>query len=151
VAYSAREEPPADGLGRLPPGDPRQPELFAVKAVSQTPTTASSPQRQGAPAWVQALLGSETYAAQQRLAGRGAPTDDQIEHLLRALVERGGRLPKLALAQAMATPVFRVAGVVNAARRVLNLDQAQVLVIDGDDVVLDDRLLRIQFGLGGGM
>lgn len=150
--YSARVEPPAaEAFRRLPPADPRQPELFAAKAASQPPTAENAPRRQGAPTWVRALLDSELYTAQQRLAGRGAPTDDQIELLLRTLVERGGRLPKLALAQAMATPGFRVAGVVNAARRVLNLDQAQVLVIDGDDVGLDDRLLRIQFGLGDAM
>jgi hypothetical protein len=41
---------------------------------------------------------------------------------------------------------------VNAARRVLNVDQAQVLLIDtaSDEVVLDIRLLRMQFEIGSG-
>jgi hypothetical protein len=49
-------------------------------------------------------------------------------------------------------PAFRASGLVNAARRVLNVDQAQVLSIDAtaDEVVLDARLLRLQFEIGGG-
>ena len=57
---------------------------------------------------------------------------------------------RIGLAQALSTPTIRVAGVVSAARRVLNLDQAQVVGMEGDDVVLDERLLRVQFGLGNG-
>lgn len=152
ATFSVREGSSPVGPGRRLPGDPRQPELFAAKEILQAPAPVeAAPRARGAPAWVKALLASEPYAAQQRLAGRGAPTDDQIEMLLGVLVERGGRLNKVALAQAMATPGFRVAGVVNAVRRVLNLDQAQVLTIDGDEVVLDDRLLRMQFDLGGGI
>jgi hypothetical protein len=37
---------------------------------------------------------------------------------------------------------------VNATRRILNLDQAQVLAIDGDDIVLNEAALRTQFSLG---
>jgi hypothetical protein len=36
---------------------------------------------------------------------------------------------------------------VNAARRVLNVDQAQILAIDGDDIPLDAATLRVQFAL----
>jgi hypothetical protein len=61
------------------------------------------------------------------------------------------RLSRTALAQALQLPAFRTAGLVNAARRVLNVDQAQVLSIDttADEVVLDVRLLRLQFEIGG--
>lgn len=81
------------------------------------------------PGWVDQLFGSAAYTAQRRLAGRG------------------GRLSQTGLAQALAMPDARLPGVVNAARRVLNPDQAQVLWIDGRDVVLDQRLLRTQFEL----
>jgi hypothetical protein len=104
-------------------------------------------QSYGAPAWIEALLASPTYDAQQRLAGRSAPPADQLRALLSALMVRSGRLSRTALAQALSTPLFRIGGLVNAARRVLNLDQAQSLTIDGDDVVLDTALLRAQFGL----
>jgi hypothetical protein len=67
--------------------------------------------------------------------------------LLSALAVRGGRLSRIALAQVLSMPAFRIGGLVNAARRVLNVDQTQVLAIDGDDIVLDQALLRIQFAL----
>jgi hypothetical protein len=95
-----------------------------------------------------ALMASDTYLAQRRLAGRGAPTDEVVLSLLRALSPRGGRLSGTSLAQALSMPAVRIGGLVNAARRLLNLDQAQVLSQDGDDVVLDERLLRVQFDLG---
>ena len=126
-------------------GDVQQPELFAAAASPQD-TVATLP---SAPAWVDGLFRSDAYAVQRRLAGRGAPADDQVRPLLAALAQRGGRLSRVGLAQAMSQPVLRVPGLVNAARRVLNLDQAQVLQMDGDDIVLDEALLRTQFELAG--
>jgi hypothetical protein len=127
------------------PADTRQPELFASVAQA-TPRVSPSPNT--LMAWIERLLASETYATQRRLAGRVAPPDEQVRPLLSALAARGGRLSQAGLAMALATPTFRVGGLVSAARRVLNLDQAQVLMVDGDDVVLDQRLLRRQFDLG---
>jgi hypothetical protein len=103
-----------------------------------------------ADAWIDTLLGSTTYIAQRTLAGRGAPDDMVVRALVSALAARGGRLSRTALAQALQLPAFRTAGLVNAARRVLNVDQAQVLSIDAtaDEVVLDVRLLRLQFEIG---
>lgn len=105
------------------------------------------PQREDA--WLAALLASPTYAAQRALAGRGAPEDGIVRALVAALGGRGGRLSRTGLAQALGVPAFRVAGIVNATRRVLNVDQAQVLAIDttSDEVVLDLRILRLQFEL----
>jgi hypothetical protein len=73
-----------------------------------------------------------------------------VRALVTALAARGGRLSRTGLAQALGVPAFRVAGIVNATRRVLNVDQAQVLTIEGagDEVVLDLRLLRLQFDIG---
>jgi hypothetical protein len=105
-----------------------------------------------ADAWIESLLASPTYAAQRGLAGRGAPDDPVVRALVTALAARGGRLSRTALAQALKLPAFRASGLVNATRRVLNVDQAQVLSIDtnADEVVLDVRLLRLQFEIGGG-
>ena len=104
-----------------------------------------------ADAWIDELFSSTTYIAQRGLAGRGAPDDPVVRALVSALALRGGRLSRTALAQALQQPAFRTAGLVNAARRVLNVDQAQVLTIDttADEVVLDVRLLRLQFEIGG--
>ncbi len=130
--WSEGEAPPAvTGVAPSPPGrrrDTRQSSLFEV-----TPA---------ADAWIASLLASTTYIAQRGLAGRGAPDDQVVGALVAALAERGGRLSRTALAQALQLPTFRAAGLVNAARRVLNVDQAQVLSIDAtaDEVVLDVRL-----------
>jgi hypothetical protein len=105
-----------------------------------------------ADAWIDTLLASATYKAQRGLAGRGAPDDPVVRALVAALAARGGRLSRTALAQALQLPAFRTSGLVNATRRVLNVDQAQVLSIDAtaDEVVLDLRLLRLQFEIGAG-
>jgi hypothetical protein len=100
-------------------------------------------------AWVDALLASETYAAQRRLAGRVAPADEAVRGLLVALAMRGGRMTRIGLSQALRIPTFRLGGLVSATRRVLNLDQAQVIKDAGDDIVLDEALLSAQFALGG--
>jgi hypothetical protein len=101
-------------------------------------------------AWLAALMTSATYGAQRTLAGRGAPKDGEVSALVTALAARGGRVSRTGLAQALGIPAFRVAGIVNATRRLLNVDQAQVLTIEGSggEVVLDLRLLRLQFELG---
>ena len=80
------------------------------------------------------------------------PTIWSYEHSSRRLLHAAGRLSRTALAQTLQLPAFRASGLVNAARRVLNVDQAQVLSIDAtaDEVVLDVRLLRLQFEIGGG-
>jgi hypothetical protein len=139
-------DPPAIVAARSPSADPRQPELFSSRAPS-----AEHPAPSGGtffPGWIPRLLATEAYTAQRRLAGRGAPGDDQVRTLLCALSARGGRLSQAGLAQALSAPLLRVGGLVNATRRVLNLDQAQILAINGEEITLDERLLRVQFGLG---
>ncbi len=149
---STPEEAAPSARRRKP--EPRQVDLFVGQQgrASNVPAPEAPPRSPaptvGAPSWVEALLRSEIYAAQRILAGRGAPPDDQIRALLAALAGRGGRITRAGLAQALGTPLLRIAGFVSAVRRVLNLDQAQILVVDGDDVVLDELLLRVQFELG---
>ncbi len=119
--------------------DARQPDLF--RAAQLDPTRS---------AWVNRLFTSSTYEAQRRLAGRGAPSDDSLRAVLLALDARGGRLSQASLAQALGVPPLRAGSIVSAARRILNVDQAQVLSLDaaGDEIVLNARLLRVQFELG---
>ena len=128
-----------------PTGRPRrdrasQPELF--------PEVSASRRRD----WITDLFASATYAAQKRLAARGAPRDEEVRRLLAALDARGGRLSQTALAQALGVPVFRVGTVVIAARRVLNVDQTPVLRLEPGHgtVTLDGELLRVQFELPRG-
>jgi hypothetical protein len=129
---------------------PTQPQATALAKRKDSRQPGLFERRQSEDAWLAALLVSATYAAQRTLAGRGAPDDGIVRALVTALAARGGRLSRTGLAQALGVPAFRVAGLVNATRRVLNVDQAQVLTIEstGDEVVLDLRLLRLQFDLG---
>ena len=83
------------------------------------------------------------------LLGRVAPSNELVRSLLVALAARGGRTTRAGLAQALEMPTFRLGGLVSATRRVLNLDQAQVMRDDGDDIVLDEGLIRTQFALRG--
>jgi hypothetical protein len=134
-------QPVAQSIAPPPAGrhrDARQSGLFEVKPQAE--------------AWIDTLLLSTTYIAQRGLVGRGAPDDAVVRALVAALAARGGRLSRTAFAQALQLPAFRASGLVNAARRVLNVDQAQVLSIDtaSDEIVLDVRLLRVQFEIGGG-
>jgi hypothetical protein len=97
--------------------------------------------------WVERLLASPIYAAQRQLAARAAPPDTEVRSFLQALDARGGKLSKVALAQRLGIPTFRVSGLVNAMRRVLNIDQNPVLSLDEATglVELNRELLRVQF------
>lgn len=90
---------------------------------------------------------TELASRLQRLAGRAAPGNPQVWDLLCALTACDDRTSQDGLAQVFSVPSLRISGIVSVGRRVLNLDQAQVLAMDGDDVVLDERLLRVQFQL----
>ncbi len=99
-------------------------------------------------AWIERLLGSPILAEQKQLSqGRGLPSDDEVRRLLGVLSERGGRMTRAALAQRMAVPPPRLAGLVAATRRLLNVDGIQVLEVEtaSETVVLNQSLLQQQF------
>lgn len=135
VSVTAPQSSPPESRRRTA----RQPDLFSVPPPEPTRS-----------AWVNRLFTSPTYKAQRRLAGRGAPGDDSLRLVLLTLDARGGRSSRATLAQALGVPAVRVGSIVSAARRILNVDQAQVLSLDaaGDEIVLNARLLRDQFELG---
>lgn len=99
--------------------------------------------------WIDALIASPVFVSQKQWAARAAVKDEEIRALLKALSERGGRLSKVALASRLSLPPMRVSGFVNAARRLLNVDQVQVIVLDESEgsVSLNRALLETQFGL----
>ena len=121
---------------------PGQNQLFDT-AVTPIPTTAPIQ----ADDWIDTLLQSQVYACQRSLAARVAPPDDQMRKLLSALAERGGKLSRAALAQRISVPEIRLTGMLSAARRVLNVDQATVLLVDdaASTVELNRILLLQQF------
>jgi hypothetical protein len=135
--------PEAPALARKPP-KPKpvplpQPDLFGGAAAVVAPAPGVH--------WIDALQASPAYLAQKALAARVAPADADVRSLLDALAARGGKLSKAALAQRLGMPAMRISGFVNAAKRVLNVDQAAVLVLDetAGTVELNRDLLYRQF------
>jgi PglZ domain len=101
--------------------------------------------------WISALLSASIYASQRQLAARVALPDEKMRLILTALSERGGKLSRAALAQRLALPEIRLGGMLSAVRRMLNVDQAPVLVIDeaAGTVELNIALLQQQFRVVG--
>lgn len=101
--------------------------------------------------WISALLSGTIYASQRQLAARVALPDETMRVLLIALSERGGKLSRAALAQRLSLPEIRLGGMLSAVRRMLNVDQASVLVVDeaAGTVELNIALLQQQFRIGG--
>jgi hypothetical protein len=146
------------------PAPPSQPEWWEESVVPPAATSVPKPKKRKPvgtgdlfggeePAvqvdWIAALLASPTYQQQRQLAARVAPRDEDVRGLLEALDGRGGKLGKAALAQRLGMPLLRVSGFVNAARRVLNVDQSTVLALDESSaqVELNRELLDVQFQL----
>lgn len=121
---------------------PGQNQLFET-AAAPVPTAAAIPTND----WIDTLLQCQMYASQRALAARVAPPDEQMRKLLSALAERGGKLSRAALAQRISVPEMRLTGMLSAARRVLNVDQATVLLVDeaAGTVELNRILLLQQF------
>jgi hypothetical protein len=99
--------------------------------------------------WISRLFSSSSYLAQRELASRGAPRDEDVRKVLEALTARAGKMTRVALAQKLDMPLVRLPGVLSAVKRVLNIDQSQVLNVDEavDVVELNIALLRKQFRL----
>jgi hypothetical protein len=98
--------------------------------------------------WITSLLESPAFLSQKQWVARAAVRDEEIRALLEALSERGGKISKQALAARLSMPLLRVSGFVNAARRLLNVDQAAVITLDETEgaVTLNRTLLDTQFG-----
>ena len=97
-----------------------------------------------------AVLKSAAYAAQKKIAGRVSVTDDQVRGLLDALLAAPGhRLVPAQAAAALAVSPVMLRGAILHAQRLLNVEGYPVLRVDADGstVVLDEALLREQFGI----
>ena len=156
-----------DGWRQAPPGQPEWWEYVLAMPAAMPPAAPAVPKPRRrrkdeitgdlfgdeAPVaqadWIGALLVSPTYRQQRQLAARVAPQDSEMRALLEALDARGGKLGKAALAQRLGMPMVRLSGFINAARRILNLDQAAVLSLDeaAAQIDLNRELLEVQFQL----
>ena len=96
------------------------------------------------------LIGSATYRDQRQLAGRATVTDEQVAALVDAMHSApSGRLPQSQVATALGVSPVRLRGALAQSQQLLNVEGYGVLTIDADGqtVVLDEPLLREQFGV----
>lgn len=134
---------------------PRPPRAVASAKPGKTAPTMfdvlEPEEPAGATSWLDRLFAAPVLSQQKALSqGRGLPSDDEVRRLLLALTEHGGRMTRVALAQGMGVPPFRLAGLVAASRRLLNVDGVQVLDVDdaSDTVILNRSMLERQFEIG---
>lgn len=134
-AVSKKAKPPT-------PTASGQQALFELPALEVAQVTADEQD------WITSLLESPAFLSQKQWVARAAVKDEEIRALLEALSERGGKISKQALAARLSMPLMRVSGFVNAARRLLNIDQAAVITLDETEgaVTLNRTLLDTQFG-----
>jgi hypothetical protein len=140
------DEPDADPA--LSPPEPAAPGSASAggTAGGVTPEGAGP----GSPA-AAAVLKSAAYAGQKKLAaGRVPVTDEQIRRLLGALLAAPGqRLAPATAAAALTVSPLTLRGAILHAQRLLNVEGYPVLRVDADGatVILDEALLREQFGI----
>lgn len=130
---------------------PRRPERRGDQgSLFPGPAPAGAVAPPAAPvAWIETLLGSEVLVAQRQRAQRTALSDERLRAILEALDERGGRLTTAALARRLQVPALRIAPILSAVRRLLNVDGFAVIEVDetSETVSLNRALLDRQFGL----
>jgi hypothetical protein len=137
--------------------EPEVDELASTRA-SQTrtsATTAQAPTPAPEPATsdraVARVLKSPVFVAQKKIAGRVSVTDDQVRSLLSALLAAPQhRLAPTAAATALQVAPVLLRGAVLHVQRLLNVEGYAVLRVDADGatLILDDVLLREQYGIG---
>jgi PglZ domain len=111
----------------------------AVPAPSQVETVAAR------------ILKSTVYTAQKKIAGRVSVTDARVAALLSALLAAPGRrlAPAAAATTLQVAPVL-LRGAVLQVQKLLNVEGYAVLRVDADGatLILDEALLREQYGIG---
>jgi len=153
-AVSPAATPATDRRLRSAPGAPAQTlfDLSRPDARADQPGTTAPVGRAGhqlSPT-ADAVVRSAVYVAQKKIAGRLAITDDQVRHLIGALLAAPAcRMTFTQAAAALAVAPLTVRGVILHAQRLLNVEGYAVLRVDADGVtvVLDEPMLREQFAI----
>lgn len=159
VPVGVREPAPAaaaqaKGRGRQPVPD-GSPTLFDVSAAEPAASVRPAPVAGTGTLFAplaDAVVSSPVYATQKRLAGRGVLGDEQIAALLTGLLGAPGqRLGQTQVASALRIPPAMFRGALAQVQRLLNVEGYTVigLDVDGSTTVLDEALLREQFGVAG--
>jgi hypothetical protein len=128
--------------------DEQEPSAAANSLTAESPARADAASPGSAVS--AAVLTSAVYASQKKIAGRVSVNDGQIRRLLDALLNSPGqRLVPAQAASALTVSPVMLRGAVLHAQRLLNVEGYPVLRVDADGatVLLDEALLREQFGI----
>ena len=130
---------------------PQEPALTLFDEPGTEPAPPSARTTAPVSGAASAVLTSPAFAAQKRVAGRVSVSDDQVRGLLGALLAAPShRLSPAAAAAALQVSPVTLRGAVLHVQRLLNVEGYPVLRIDADGatLILDEDLLREQFGIG---
>lgn len=124
--------------------------LSGIVAGSAPGPTGSTAPGAAARELARKVTGSAAYAAQRTISGRVSVSDDKVADLLAALLAApDSRLGPAQAALALGVPQVASRGAILHAQRLLNIEGYPVVRIDSDGVtvILDEPLLREQFGI----
>jgi hypothetical protein len=123
-----------------------QGELFAD--IPEQATPGRPPQHDPTDALIKSVMSSDIWSAQRSRNTRGAFSDEQMAAVLRLLLQGSGRAHRDALLSVLHVPRTSWPGALQTLRKALNVEQYPVLEVDldGVTVLLDEALLREQFG-----
>jgi hypothetical protein len=146
---------------------PVEPRWWHAGVVTEQPSAAPPAAKQAAPtlfddesdsdsepgeaqfSLAAAVLATDVFANQIRLAGRIVVQPKQIEALLNSLLAAPAReLTVVQVAALLGLAPARVGGALLQIKRVLDVEGYEVLLLDGSVVRLDEAALREQFGVG---
>ncbi len=151
--WRQRPEAPQIAVPPKPAPRPAQPLPISKKKGPLLPFPGTEVEPPSVPTearpWVTALFASATYKAQAERNRRAPVEAERARKILETLDERGGRMPREALAARLGLQPVRLSGVLTVLRRILNVEGYAVLEVDEDSgsVVLNVELLRTQFDL----
>ena len=133
-----------------------QNQATSINADNNVGGTELSPQSQNrerssgqAFPWIDALLESETLSRQYAMAGRRAPSREQLQGLLQLLASHGFVVHRETVCQNLGLPTIRYPGFLSMMMRLVNVDNVPILTRDesGDMIRINVDLLCRQFGL----
>lgn len=97
--------------------------------------------------WVEHLLASEIYRAQQTLAGRATVDDGIVRDVVSALARLGSHGPLVTVERAAGLRPGELRAILPLLRRLLNVDGYEALSLHDGVLAIDEALLRQQFGV----
>lgn len=131
---------------------PPRPDIAPVGLFDLPEPAAPAPAVSDALSLAKRVTSSKIFQRQKSIAGRLTITDDQVRALLAALLGASGRrMPAEEAAGALGVATARLHGAISTVKRVLDVEGYVVLRYEAESgqVVLDEVMLREQFGLKG--